>query len=169
MPKSNDEYNIHKRSGSIHFDPSFSITAIDRHAFGILNRCDPGIDMDIKCQNLIDIFPEFVGHEDKIRMIVEKGEGRLRLDYVNRITPTKDTVYLHLTIRPFKHPSGGILLLKDVSAAARAKMIDHQKVNERNLLILALKRAKHDRDHAARIMGISREQLDRRIKSYHLG
>jgi hypothetical protein len=152
--------------GSIHFDLDLTITLVDEQAKAILARCDP--QADLGAGSLIAVFPEFVGREEKICKIITEGEGTLALEYVNRTPRENTTYYLHLTIQPGNTSANGIVLLQDVSHAGRAKVNDHQKTNERNLLLSALERAGQDRDEAARLLGTSRDELDRRLAQHGL-
>ncbi len=105
-----------KKMGAILFDEQFNIAHTDRYAEKIiLSFGEPAI-----AENLLSIFPEFVGSEEIIHKVRLGRKKEYRLDYVNRMDAAGETRYIHLLVLPHEELNLGLLIIEDASIQGRA-------------------------------------------------
>ena len=115
-----------KNLGSVLFNVHFEILKIDKIAENILKsigQCFPG-------QDLLAVFPEFVGNETFLEAILRERQGDFRLDYVNRSCESGQTAILNLLVLPADQSYYGILVIEDVTEQALALQAMNQQKYE---------------------------------------
>jgi transcriptional regulator with PAS, ATPase and Fis domain len=115
-----------KNLGWVLYNVHFEIMEIDNIAENILNsigQCFPG-------QNLLAVFPEFIGNETFLEGILRERHGDFRLDYVNRSCERGQTIILNLLVLPADKTNYGILVIEDVTEQALALQAMNQQKYE---------------------------------------
>ncbi|MCW5852730.1 MAG: HAMP domain-containing histidine kinase [Anaerolineae bacterium] len=92
-------------------------------------------------RSLFDLAPELIGLEPDIEAVLAGQRPRFTLDWVNRETPSGETIYVHLILLPFHlngaangQPNGLIHLVEDVTASGLLQQALTQHRNELRLL-----------------------------------
>ena len=119
-----------KKMGAIAFDERFNISYIDRYAEKIiLSLGESAFE-----ENLLSIFPEFVGSEEIIKKVLLGKKKEYRLDYINRVDAAGATRYIHLLVLPHEQSGHGLLVIEDASEQGLAVQQANQQRYELFLL-----------------------------------
>jgi transcriptional regulator with PAS, ATPase and Fis domain len=121
-----------KKMGLLVFDRQFNILQIDHYGEKIIRSIGDGPVED----NLLSMFPEFIGSEEVIQKILLGKKKEYRLDYVNRIDDTGTTRYVHLLVLRHVESEDGLLVIEDVSEKGLAV----QQANQQRYELFLLKR-----------------------------
>ena len=121
-----------KKMGLLVFDRHLNILRIDRYGEKFIRSIADGPVAD----NLLSVFPEFVGSEEVIQKILLGKKKEYRLDYVNRIDDTGTTRYIHLLVLQHTGSGDGLLVIEDVSEKGLAV----QQANQQRYELFLLKR-----------------------------
>jgi transcriptional regulator with PAS, ATPase and Fis domain len=81
-------------------------------------------------QNLLAVFPEFVGNETFLEGILRDRQGDFRLDYVNRSGESGQTAILNLLVLPADKSYCGMLVIEDVTEQGLALQAMNQQKYE---------------------------------------
>ena len=81
-------------------------------------------------QDLLTVFPEFVGNETFLGGILRERQGDFRLDYVNRSCESGQTAILNLLVLPADKSYYGMLVIEDVIEQALAFQAMNQQKYE---------------------------------------
>ncbi|OEU61977.1 MAG: hypothetical protein BBJ57_09210 [Desulfobacterales bacterium PC51MH44] len=121
----------YKNLGFIRFNAHFDTIEINGIAKTILGT----ITHQLSGRDLLEIFPEFIGNEQKLQDVLEKKSVDFRLDYVNRSDTLEQFHFLTLLVLPDDEPGRGVLIIEDVTE--HAKML--QEINQQKYELLLYK------------------------------
>ena len=114
----------YKNLGTVYFDIQFNIVEIDSVAQEMLLS----IGQRPARGNFLDFFPEFIGSEEFIKLVIKKKKSDFRLDYINRSDSANIIYYFNMLILPGEKEDHGLLVIENVTEQARtAQELNQQR------------------------------------------